>query len=270
MIAGLTDAYVDFVTYIQQHDPLPPFETAKSRLQLKESTILLRATRESGSSSSTTSLVANSQNFDDDMNRQNSSQGIHNNNNNHRNRGNKNNKNLGGQNSGRGGRGSSDDGFSGGQGAGSGNRGQQQQWQTPWQWPWQQGAPWIVPPCPYPTYSWTKPNATQRPQQPGLLGSRPLQAAFNAITSSLIDIEAALHTLSLAQPNPSWYMDTGATSHMTSSQGNLSSYFNMSKNNGIIVGNGQSIPIRGFGRANLSPSHHSLVLKKCSSCPQLD
>ena len=127
MIAGLTDAYVDFVTYIQQHDPLPPFETAKSRLQLKESTILLRATRESGSSSSTTSLVANSQNFDDDMNRQNSSQGIHNNNNNHRNRGNKNNKNLGGQNSGRGGRGSSDDGFSGGQGAGSGNRGQQQQ-----------------------------------------------------------------------------------------------------------------------------------------------
>ncbi|RZC19487.1 hypothetical protein D0Y65_006347 [Glycine soja] len=43
-------------------------------LQLKESTILLRATRESGSSSSTTSLVANSQNFDDDMNRQNSSQ----------------------------------------------------------------------------------------------------------------------------------------------------------------------------------------------------
>lgn len=119
-----------------------------------------------------------------------------------------------------------------------------------------------MPPCPYPTYSWTKPNATQRPQQPGLLGSRPLQAAFNAITSSLIDIEAALHTLSLAQPNPSWYMDTGATSHMTSSQGNLSSYFNMSKNNGIIVGNGQSIPIRGFGRANLSPSHHSLVLKK--------
>ncbi|MCI34087.1 hypothetical protein A2U01_0055305, partial [Trifolium medium] len=32
------------------------------------------------------------------------------------------------------------------------------------------------------------------------------------------DIENAIHTLSLAQPDQSWYMDTGATSHMTSSQ----------------------------------------------------
>ena len=80
MIAWLTDAYVNFVTYIQQHDPLPPFEIAKSSLELKESTILQRAARESISSSSTATLVANFQNFDDDMNHQSSSQGNNNNN----------------------------------------------------------------------------------------------------------------------------------------------------------------------------------------------
>lgn len=40
MIFGLTEAYVGFVTYIRQHDPLPTFATAKSRLELEESTML--------------------------------------------------------------------------------------------------------------------------------------------------------------------------------------------------------------------------------------
>ena len=64
-------------------------------------------------------------------------------------------------------------------------------------------------------------------------------------------------------------MDIGAASHMTTSQGNLSSYFNFSKNNGIIVRNDQSIPIRGFGSANLSPSHSRLVLKNVLHAPNL-
>jgi hypothetical protein len=50
MISGLTDAYAGFVTYIQQHDPLPTFAAAKSRLELEESTILQRAARDSSSS----------------------------------------------------------------------------------------------------------------------------------------------------------------------------------------------------------------------------
>ncbi|MCI36118.1 polynucleotidyl transferase, partial [Trifolium medium] len=51
MIFGLTDAYSGFVTYIQQHGPLPTFATARSRLELEESTMLQRASRESSSSS---------------------------------------------------------------------------------------------------------------------------------------------------------------------------------------------------------------------------
>lgn len=64
-------------------------------------------------------------------------------------------------------------------------------------------------------------------------------------------------------------MDTGATSHVTSAEGNLSSYSNLSKSHGIIVGNGHSIPIRGFGSANLPPPHPSLVLKNVLHAPNL-
>ena len=71
-----------------------------------------------------------------------------------------------------------------------------------------------------------------------------------------IDIEAVMHILRLNPSNANWYMDTGATSHMTSEQGNLSSYFNLINNCGIIVGNGLLIPIHGYGR-----------FERCPSCP---
>ncbi|MCI49032.1 polynucleotidyl transferase, partial [Trifolium medium] len=50
MISGLTDAYAGFVTYIQQHDPLPTFVAARSRLELEETTMLQRAACESNTS----------------------------------------------------------------------------------------------------------------------------------------------------------------------------------------------------------------------------
>lgn len=40
MISGIIEAYVEFVTYIQQHDPFPTFATAKSRHELEESMML--------------------------------------------------------------------------------------------------------------------------------------------------------------------------------------------------------------------------------------
>ncbi|KAE8664877.1 UDP-N-acetylglucosamine 1-carboxyvinyltransferase 2-like [Hibiscus syriacus] len=61
--------------------------------------------------------------------------------------------------------------------------------------------------------------------------------------------------------DPNWYMDTGATSHMTSTQGNLSSYVNMRKDNGVTVGSGQSIPIRGYDHTLLPSPNPPLSLK---------
>jgi hypothetical protein len=61
MISGLTDAYAGFVTFIQQHDPLPTFAAARSRLEFEESTMLQRAARDSGNSSNPAALVAKNQ-----------------------------------------------------------------------------------------------------------------------------------------------------------------------------------------------------------------
>jgi hypothetical protein len=63
------------------------------------------------------------------------------------------------------------------------------------------------------------------------------------------DIQATMHTLSLAPPDEQWCMDMGATSHMIANRGNLRSYSNIS--NHIIVGSGHNIPVIGHGNALL-------------------
>ncbi|GAU50662.1 hypothetical protein TSUD_410300 [Trifolium subterraneum] len=226
MISGLTDSYAGFVTYIQQHDPLPTFETAKTRLELEESTMIQRVARESGNQSSPTAFLAKSE----DANSSSFASPTHHerhslNNNNHRgnnhNRGRNSNRGKG-KHTGRGGRSNNGGGGSAGyQNYGDGGRWHQQlsgrgQY-PPWQQQWQQ-YPWAPPPCPYPSY-WAKPNAGPKQQQSGILGPKPQPAAFTATGPSPTDIEAALHTLHLAQSDPSWYMDTRATSHMTSTNG---------------------------------------------------
>jgi len=64
-------------------------------------------------------------------------------------------------------------------------------------------------------------------------------------------------------------MDTGATSHMSSIQGNLTTYFNMSNKGGIIVGNGQSIPIHGYNHMKLSSPCPPLKLNNVHHTPHL-
>jgi len=80
----------------------------------------------------------------------------------------------------------------------------------------------------YPSYDWGRRNNNPNPQEGRVLGPRPQQSVFNVNTPNPTDIENAIRTLNLPHPDPSLYMDTGAISHMTFSQGNLSSYFNLS------------------------------------------
>ena len=143
---------------------------------------------------------------------------------------------------------------------------QQHQWQPRQQAPpsqWQQlgWGGWTIPPCPFPAYSWQpRPNpAVQHPSssRSGLLGSRP--QAFNAVAPPApsympTDIEAAMHALSFSQPDGNYYMDTGATSHMTADAGILYSYFSSSnKHHNIVVGSGHLISIIDHGRTILPP-----------------
>ncbi|XP_071733834.1 uncharacterized protein [Rutidosis leptorrhynchoides] len=115
-----------------------------------------------------------------------------------------------------------------------------------------QNPSWAVPPSPYSTSNWTRPNGNIN--QPGLLGPRPQYnyAHSVAATATPTDIEEALHTMTLNPPDENWYMDTGATSHMTGNQGNLTSYYPTRSPSRIIVGNGNGLPIFGYGSSNLS------------------
>lgn len=109
---------------------------------------------------------------------------------------------------------------------GPGPIGWQQQWGSasgPWPWQW----PWKFPLRPYPTTNWARPNTLGRQPTmypcPRVLGSRP--QAYQAAASgqpTTTDIEAVMYTLCLNVLDANWYMDTRATSHMTSVQGNLS------------------------------------------------
>ena len=130
---------------------------------------------------------------------------------------------------------------------------------------------WTPPPCPHPTTQWARPSSGPRPA--GILGQHP-QHSYATVGSTHsyapTDIESALHTMTLTQPDPAWYMNTGASSHMTSTNGNLSSYFNLSNHNsGIIVGSGHTIPIRGCGNATLSSSHPPLSLNNVLHAPKI-
>ncbi|KAJ0954910.1 putative RNA-directed DNA polymerase [Helianthus annuus] len=87
--------------------------------------------------------------------------------------------------------------------------------------PTQQPNTWSAPPCPYP--STNRPNSTTSPQsQAGLLGPRPHQAHT---AYSPTDIEQALYTMSLQQPDPTQYMDTGTTGNMSHEQRDFHTFF---------------------------------------------
>jgi len=124
-----------------------------------------------------------------------------------------------------------------------------------------------------PYHGWV-PSATGRGT--GVLGPRPhvflaQNQTLGAPSGTLVptDIAATMQTMSLQQPDDNWYMDTGASSHMTSNAGTLSSYFNLSTNNKVIVGNGTEIPILGCRVKQLQPPLPPLLLNNVLHAPHI-
>ncbi|XP_021747926.1 uncharacterized protein LOC110713790 [Chenopodium quinoa] len=227
LVRGLPKAYDNVAALLQQSDPPTSFQKACSMLLLEESRQANQASNEASAVGSALMAAGNPS----QMHKVNSSPS-------HNQRNSPKNNNRGG---GRGGnpkgRGN---GIRNGKGRGGGRGFQQQPQQSSssgWQWgnspawqypPWSSWAspPWAMPPCPYPTTPWARPSSGPRPQHGGILGPRPQQQqqrAFSMQAPSSVgytptDVEASLHTLSLTPPDENWYMDTGATSHMTSNQ----------------------------------------------------
>lgn len=259
LIGGLPEAYAGTVDFIQNQDPLPPFENCRSRLKLTERTIKNRLAKESNSTSNTALFTTSTTNSNSQAAIAGSSSSIPG-----RNTRNKNNK--GARNPRNNGK---------GRGQSPWQSRPPPTWQQQWG-PWQQqqwGPQWQIPPCPYPASPW-QPRPTTPSRQNGILGSKP--QAYNAsVTPSSVgytptDIEAAMHALSFSQPDGNFYMDTGATSHMTADPGTLSPYFNSSNpNHNIVVGSGHLIPIVGHGSTILPPPYPPFSLTNVLHAPKL-
>jgi hypothetical protein len=82
----------------------------------------------------------------------------------------------------------------------------------------------------------------------------------------------ALHAASGQQPSGSkWFLDTGATTHMTGDQGNFPIYCPSSSLNSshIIVGSGSTVPILGTGTASINSPNARFILSNVLHAPQL-
>ena len=76
--------------------------------------------------------------------------------------------------------------------------------------------------------------------------------------------------MTLQQLDANWYMDSGASSHLSSSSGNLSSISSsLHPNSNIIVDNGTCLPIICYGHTLLPNSYCPLHLSNVLVSPQL-
>ncbi|XP_071700426.1 uncharacterized protein [Rutidosis leptorrhynchoides] len=180
-------------------------------------------------------------------------------------------------NRGRSGRGSNRGRSNRGRGRASPNQSPQWSGYPPWMYSspqWTNPPNWTTPPCPYPTNNWARPNSSysSNSNQDGILGPRPSHAHFsNGSVSGYCptDLDQAMHTMTLNPPDDIWYMDTGATSHMTVNSGNLESYYPLRHHKNIIVGNGHGMPIHGFGKSTLLNTSRPLYLQNILHSPNL-
>ena len=81
------------------------------------------------------------------------------------------------------------------------------------------------------------------------------------------ELGSSYSTMTLPNPDNGWYMDSGATSHMTHNSGTLMPLFNLSTKNSILVGNGHRIPITGYGHTTLP--NNKLILRDVLLAPQI-
>ncbi|XP_074318189.1 uncharacterized protein LOC141654984 [Silene latifolia] len=246
LITHLSEGYDSVATIIQQSDPLPSFYKARSMLTMEE------ARKAKVATSSDSALIAATADSKSKSSSNNGGSTGSNHNNNYKGKGNR--RNYRGKHQGSNGSPCSNKQV-GRQQSQQGSSATNWAWVPLAQWPSTPQQGWSAPPCPYPTSGWAPPAANNAP---GILGPR-LSQAFLAQSNGLgmpgafvpTDLAAVMQLLNLQQPDDNYYMDTGASSHMNSSNGKLTNYSYLTGNRAIVVGNGDMIPICGIGNTVL-------------------
>ncbi|CAL9245815.1 unnamed protein product [Arabidopsis halleri] len=236
LLNGLNEKFDNIINVIKHKEPFPSFDSAKSMLELEETRIKKvprsSASHKDNSSSSTALTVAASSPHQSDLHRFNNN-----------NRGN-NNRGRRFNNRGRGGRGN--------------NR-------SSWSPQWSPQPYWPSPPPYWPQYPpWSQPSHSRFPQ------SAPPQSQPQANFVEFQQPFQSYVTESLNDPSASeWFMDTGATAHLTPTAGILNSNLNHSTGNSVIVGNGSSIPITSSGNTTIPSKTKPLLLQNVLVAPKI-
>nr|GEV51536.1 ribonuclease H-like domain-containing protein [Tanacetum cinerariifolium] len=148
------------------------------------------------------------------------------------------------------------------------------------------GGNYTSSPGPYPTLGPTGSILGPAPQPPihstyGPIGPRPgathgyweYGPSGNVYVDQPTAIPHAFNatTLRYADNNKDsrWYMDTGATSHLSSDAGNLTTIFNNRINTFIVVGNGATILVTNSGHSILPSIHRPLYLQNVLVTPHI-
>jgi hypothetical protein len=144
-------------------------------------------------------------------------------------------------------------------------------------------APWVAGYNPWTglVQAWSMPI---RAPSSGVLGPRPPfnpQQAMTALHQPLLSsspatvwdqkaLYTALNSAGITNQPPNateWFLDTGASNHMSSNTGNLHS--SRPFNSSIIVGNGDRLPVTHAADTSIPTSSHSLALNNILVSPSL-
>lgn len=242
MLNGLNERFDHIINVIKHQKPFPSFEEARNMLELEE-TRLKKHTKPSAthtdSASSSTALITTHRDVKTDNQTRNQGRN---------NRGNR----------------------RGNRGRGRHNYGYNRQyWNGPPQywhgaynnWPQYPPPYWNYPAGPAPQgVMQTRPSTPQQQQEAHMVANQYQPTR---------DFSDMFSTMSLAEPTSNWYMDSGASSHISSTPGNLQSVVNLSTGNSIVVGNGSSIPIHCSGNTFVPTNYKPLHLKNVLVAPEI-
>ena len=113
----------------------------------------------------------------------------------------------------------------------------------------------------------------------GILGSHPSRPNCEAHMAQLTTIPQitqipaglahAFNTMTLQEPDNAWYMESGASTHITSNACTLQSLFNKSTIPPVTVGNGSIAAVQNSGDGILVSPSRSFALNNVLVCPNI-
>ncbi|GJW00611.1 hypothetical protein Tco_1555862 [Tanacetum coccineum] len=121
--------------------------------------------------------------------------------------------------------------------------------------------PLVAQQSPQQVYYYTLPSPQQHLGQ-GLLGPAPRHYGSQATS-----LPSAFSTMTLQ--NPTWHMDTGASSHLNFNASNLSTIFDKRLFSSVHVGDGNSIPVTNTDHSIIPSFHRPLHLHNALVTPNI-